>query len=149
MDLEPLDPADVADQLSKPPFVYIPGVVNVRDLGSYPTDQPGFITKPRMVYRSGEISYITSEGEHKTYIDLGTIPTTHPPMSSGITELRDILGISKVYDLRSDTEMQKYGTPIPEMEGVEVIHVPVFKREDYSPEAMARYALFSALQTRC
>ncbi|TBU33100.1 protein-tyrosine phosphatase-like protein [Dichomitus squalens] len=127
MDLEPLDPADVSDQLSKPPFVSIPGVVNVRDLGSYPTDQPGFMTRPRMVYRSGEISFITPEG---------------------ITELRDILGISKVYDLRSDTEMQKYGTPIPEMEGVEVIHVPVFKREDYSPEAMARrFELYASGKT--
>ena len=62
MDLEPLDPAYVADQLSRPPFVSIPGVVNVRDLGSYPADQPGFMTRPRQVYRSGELSYITPEG---------------------------------------------------------------------------------------
>ncbi|KAI1796151.1 protein-tyrosine phosphatase-like protein [Ganoderma leucocontextum] len=127
MDLEPLDPAYVADQLSRPPFVSIPGVVNVRDLGSYPTDQPGFVTKPRLVYRSGEISYITPEG---------------------IQQLRDVLGISIVYDLRSDTEMRKYDTPIPEMEGVQVIHVPVFKKEDYSPEAMAkRFELYASGKT--
>ena len=56
----------------------------------------------------------------------------------GIQQLRDVLGVSLVYDLRSDTEMHKYDTPIPEMEGVDVIHVPVFKKEDYSPEAMAK-----------
>lgn len=59
-------------------------------------------------------------------------------MVPGIQQLRDVLGISKVYDLRSDTEMHKYDTPIPVMEGVEVVHVPVFKKEDYSPEAMAK-----------
>ena len=50
------------------------------------------------------------------------------------------LGISKVFDLRSVVEMKKYDTPIPSIEGVEVLHVPVFEVEDYSPEVMARYA---------
>lgn len=35
--------------------------------------------------------------------------------------------------------MQKYDTPIPYIEGLEVVHVPVFQTEDYSPEVMARY----------
>ena len=48
------------------------------------------------------------------------------------------LGVSKVYDLRSDTEMVKYQTPCPEIEGIDVIRVPVFKLEDYSPEMMAK-----------
>ncbi len=48
------------------------------------------------------------------------------------------LGITTVYDLRSDTEMQKYDSPIPTIDGVEVRHIPVFKKEDYSPEAMAK-----------
>lgn len=52
-------------------------------------------------------------------------------------QLKD-LGIRTVYDLRSDTEMHKYDSPIPHIEGVEVVHVPVFKKEDYSPEAMAK-----------
>lgn len=64
MDLEPLDPEYVASRLSHPPFVQIPGVVNVRDLGSYPTLHSGFITKPRFVFRSGEISAITNEGTY-------------------------------------------------------------------------------------
>jgi hypothetical protein len=48
------------------------------------------------------------------------------------------LNITKVFDLRSDTEIRKYNTPRPEIDGVEIIHVPVFKTADYSPEMMAK-----------
>ena len=62
-DLDPLDPAYVQDVLSKPPFVRIPGVINVRDLGNYPsTTDPGLVTKPRYLFRSAELSGITDEG---------------------------------------------------------------------------------------
>jgi hypothetical protein len=49
------------------------------------------------------------------------------------------LGIAKVFDLRSDTEIQKYKSPLPNIEGVEVLRTPVFRTEDYSPEMMAKY----------
>ena len=62
MDEEAFDPAYVAQRLASPPFVSIEGVVNVRDLGSYSTDRPGYITRPGFIYRSGEVSYITEEG---------------------------------------------------------------------------------------
>ncbi|KAI0774504.1 protein-tyrosine phosphatase-like protein [Fomes fomentarius] len=125
-DLKPLDPEYVAEQLSRPPFVSISGVVNARDLGGYPTDSLGFITKPNLVYRSGEVSYIT-EG--------------------GMQQLKN-LGVTTVYDLRSDTEMQKYDSPMPTIDGVEVKHIPVFKKEDYSPEAMAkRFELYASGKT--
>ena len=48
------------------------------------------------------------------------------------------LGITTVFDLRSDPEMQKYSTPIPTIEGVQILRAPVFTNEDYSPESMAR-----------
>jgi hypothetical protein len=65
-DLEPLDAAYVADVLSKPPFIPIPGVINVRDLGSYPsTTFPGKVTKPRHLYRSAEIASVSPEGKPK------------------------------------------------------------------------------------
>ena len=54
--------------------------------------------------------------------------------------MRD-LGVTTVYDLRSETEMHKYETPIPDIKGVKVVHVPVFKTEDYSPEEMAKCVL--------
>ncbi|KAI9068474.1 hypothetical protein FKP32DRAFT_1663747 [Trametes sanguinea] len=124
--LDPLDPGYVAEQLSKPPFVNISGVVNVRDLGSYPTSYPGLVTRPGLAYRSGEISHIKPEG---------------------MQQLRE-LGITTIYDLRSETEMHRYETPIPSIEGVEIVHIPVFKTEDYSPEAMAkRFELYASGKT--
>lgn len=58
-------------------------------------------------------------------------------LSTGKQKLRD-LGVTTVYDLRSDTEIKKYDTPCPTIEGIDVVRVPVFKLEDYSPEMMAK-----------
>ncbi|KIJ69780.1 hypothetical protein HYDPIDRAFT_142362 [Hydnomerulius pinastri MD-312] len=121
--LEPLDPAYVADVLSRPPFVQISGVCNVRDLGSYPTATPNVITKPGYAYRGAEVSNITEEGSQQM----------------------KALGITTIFDLRSDPEMQKYSTPIPHIEGVLILRTPVFATEDYSPESMAkRFELYAS-----
>ena len=56
---------------------------------------------------------------------------------SGKAEIKS-LGITTVFDLRSDREIAKYNSPLPTIEDVEIIHVPVFKKEDYSPEMMAK-----------
>lgn len=75
-DLDPLDPAYVADVLSRPPFVNISGVTNVRDLGSYPSvTHPGKMVKPRMLFRSAEVSSITEEGSHSSVVQ---IPIVRP-----------------------------------------------------------------------
>ncbi|CAA7260109.1 unnamed protein product [Cyclocybe aegerita] len=126
-DLDPLDPAYVREVLSKPPFVIIPGVINVRDLGGLSsTTHPGQITKPGYLFRSAELSGITDEGKAK---------------------VRE-LGVTKVFDFRSDTEIRKYNTPLPVVEGVDVIHTPVFQTADYSPEMMAkRYQLYASGKT--
>ncbi|KAF5320811.1 hypothetical protein D9619_000687 [Psilocybe cf. subviscida] len=126
-DLDPLDPEYVQDVLSKSPFVALPGVINVRDLGHYTSvTDPGYTTRPGFIFRSAELSGITDEGKHK------------------VKEL----GITKVFDLRSDTEIRKYNTPQPHIDGVEIIHTPVFKTEDYSPEMMAkRYQLYASGKT--
>lgn len=63
-EFEPLDPEYVRERLAKPPFVTVPGVDNVRDLGSYPTRYPGMVTKPNLLYRAGEMSNITEQGMH-------------------------------------------------------------------------------------
>lgn len=53
-----------------------------------------------------------------------------------------------MFDLRSDTEIEKYETPCPTIEGVEIVRVPVFKLEDYSPEMMAkRFELYASGKT--
>lgn len=56
------------------------------------------------------------------------------------------LNITKVFDLRSETEIHKYNTPLPEIDGVEIIHTPVFKTADYSPEMMAKYVRAHSLR---
>jgi hypothetical protein len=62
-DLDPLDADYVNDVLSKPPFITVSGVINVRDLGNYhSTTEPGQVTKPRILIRSAELSGITEEG---------------------------------------------------------------------------------------
>lgn len=131
MDIDPLEPAYVQEVLSNPPFVVISGVYNVRDLAA-----PGTHIKPHFVFRGAEVSGITDEGEF------------HPPkyayltvslhiLITGKTQMRD-LGITSVFDLRSDTEIEKYNTPLPVIDGVQVLQTPVFKTEDYSPEMMAK-----------
>jgi len=126
LDCEPLDEDYVRTRLGQPPFVTIDGVLNVRDLGPYPTANPSLVTKPSLMYRSGEISGISEEGK---------------------SQLKS-LGITHIFDLRSDPEMAKWQSPIPHIDGVEVIHTPVFKNEDYSPEMMARrFKLYSANKT--
>ncbi|KAF9006632.1 protein-tyrosine phosphatase-like protein [Cyathus striatus] len=126
-DLQPLDPAYVSDVLSKPPFVSIPGVINVRDLGSYVSQtRPGHVTKPHYLFRSAELGGITDDGK------------------SRVKEL----GITAVYDLRSETEIRKYNSPLPSIDGVEIVHIPVFQTADYSPEMMAkRYQLYASGKT--
>jgi len=135
-DLAPLDPAHVADVLSRPPFVSIAGVINVRDLGSYPSvTHPGHTTRPGFLFRSAELSRITKEGpslSHVSQLVVGHIACV------GEAQLK-ALGITKVFDLRSDFEIQKYNSHQPVIDGVEISRTPVFQNEDYSPEMMAKY----------
>ena len=70
-------------------------------------------------------------------LDLKVFSAFDSLLSAGKEKLRE-LGVTTVFDLRSDTEIEKYNTPCPTIEGVEVIRVPVVKLEDYSPEMMAK-----------
>lgn len=64
-ELTALDPAYVAETLSRPPFVTISGVFNVRDLGGLPsTGYPNKVTRPRFIYRSAELHAITENGSY-------------------------------------------------------------------------------------
>jgi len=71
LDGDPLDEDHVKTRLNQPPFVTIDGVLNVRDLGPYQTADPSLITKPSLMYRSGEVSGITEEGMGITSPHLG------------------------------------------------------------------------------
>lgn len=116
--------------LPSPPFIEIPGLRNFRDCGGYPvanTDGKK-VVRSGVVFRSSEPSMVTDEG---------------------ISTLRDRLKITHVYDLRSQTEIERDtkngGRHVKEWDGAERIFVPVFLHEDCSPEAIARrYANFSS-----
>jgi len=90
----------------------IEGVSNFRDLGGWQTVHGEYV-KPDRIYRCADLSNISDNGRR------------------AVRQLK----IKKVYDLRSIPEINKNG--IGRIEGVEWIHVPVFREEDYSPEKMA------------
>lgn len=141
--MDALDPAWVQSQLSCPPFVTIEGVSNVRSLGNYSSVTiVGHFTKPNFMFRAGEISGITSTGKRQLE-QLGMYLKFD---QGNYAHLSNSTGIKKVFDLRSDTELEKFGSPIPELNsGAHVIRVPVFKKEDYSPEMIARrYKLYAS-----
>ncbi|KAK1998152.1 tyrosine phosphatase [Colletotrichum falcatum] len=119
-------------KLPSPPFHTIPGLPNFRDAGGYPIDaQPGRILRPGVVFRSAEPSRLTDEG---------------------VTRLKD-LGITHIYDLRSTIELKRLaqaGTSCDAREwpGAQRVFVPVFRDQDYGPEAIAlRYRNYSSDST--
>lgn len=57
------------------------------------------------------------------------------PIRLGLAQMRD-LGITAVFDLRSDVENDRF--PCPKLDGIVVERIPVFKMEDYSPETVAK-----------
>ncbi|CAG8465448.1 5073_t:CDS:10 [Funneliformis caledonium] len=101
-----------------PRYIFIGGVKNFRDLGGYECnlgEQNNRIqqfVRERFVFRCGNLTSITNDG---------------------IATLRK-LNIQKIFDLRSNPEVNKMG--IKNIEGIIRVHAPVFKEEDYSPEKL-------------
>jgi protein tyrosine/serine phosphatase len=112
--------------LPSPPFIEIDGISNFRDLGGYPISSTQSI-RSSVIYRCAEPSQVTKNG----------------------IEAMQKLGINKVYDLRSNNEIERNKASgrggVTEWDGCERLFVPVFKDEDYSPENLAlRYADYTA-----
>lgn len=102
-----------------PPFVSVQGVRNFRDVGGYPiSGRPNASVRRGIVYRSAHPSRITA---------------------AGTSTLND-LGVKTIFDLRSDPEIARHkeAAPIADIPGTTRIHVPVYKKEDYSPETHAK-----------
>jgi hypothetical protein len=100
-DLRKLVETDVSEEIPKenfgpvimsPPFVYVDGTFNTRDLGLVPDSalRPGF------AYRSGLLAQLTDKGK---------------------AVIADKLGVKRIFDLRSPEERTK--SPDPEIPGVE------------------------------
>jgi hypothetical protein len=95
----PLSPSFLS-VLNEPPFIPIPGVINLRDVGAV-TDPSSSTPNPLrkgLIYRSGALNQITEEGKRM---------------------LRDELGVKVILDLRSKGERGR--NPEPVIEGVEAV----------------------------
>ncbi|KAJ7125424.1 protein-tyrosine phosphatase-like protein [Mycena epipterygia] len=95
--------------LSSPPFVVVDGVINIRTLGGYITDDSTHIVKPGLIFRSGETSGITEMGKQQLIA----------------------LGVRHVFDLRTQLEISSYKTASPEIPGVEFVRAPVGKEDPW------------------
>ena len=107
-------------KITEPPFVQAEGVINLRDAGgqsSHLAFYTNHIVKPRYLYRAGEPSRITPKG---------------------VIQLRDELGVRKVFDLRSDVEVKGYKAEPLIIEGVGFVRAPVSSAEGYDPFSLAR-----------
>ncbi|KAK3945950.1 tyrosine-protein phosphatase [Diplogelasinospora grovesii] len=100
---EPIPTPQLVTALQSPPFVYVPGTFNTRDLGSlaHLMAGAGAGCPPRLragyVYRSGSLEGLTLDGQ-------ATLQK---------------LGVKKIFDLRSVAEHEH--KPDPEVPGVEVV----------------------------
>lgn len=118
--------------LPSPPFIHVAGILNFRELGGYAILQSPSTHSVRrnLIYRCGDTSRVTPDG---------------------IATLR-VLGITHVYDLRSNSEVEKNrragrGEFVP-WEECKNISIPVFADKDYSPENIAiRYKDYASSGT--
>jgi hypothetical protein len=97
------------------PFVDIEGIINVRSVGDYPVASSGLLLRSPVLFRSGEPSSITPRGKCQLIA----------------------LGIRRVFDLRSDIEIDGYKTSTPTIEGIEIVRAPVSQTQAYDPISFA------------
>lgn len=90
-----ISPTVVQGILSQPPFLPIPGALNIRDISVPP------YVRQDLIYRSGAISHITPAGK----------PSLVPKY-----------GIRTIFDLRTRAERDR--GPSPDLEGVETRWIP-------------------------
>jgi hypothetical protein len=81
-----------------PPFIYVPTLANLRDVGGLPVHQRSDSPTPlavrkRIIYRSADPSFLTEED---------------------LKYIREDLGITHIYDLRSEPEFEKQGDALQE-----------------------------------
>lgn len=134
---------DAEEPLPSPPFLLIPGFVNVRDIGGYEVPAKNSTNRSvrrGLIYRGGEPSRVTPEGR----------------------EAFKALGVTKVFDIRTTDEIGSkkdtsnaqdnaketgqegpslFNVPIVELEGTERIWLPVLGEKldpQTDPEAKKR-----------
>lgn len=123
----------MVDTLPSPPFVRIPNIINVRDIGGY--EVPSLYQKARsvrrgLIYRGAELSDVTAEGR-QTFKTLGITKVFD-------IRTRDELGIKDdttfslpqggddIAEQRKQEALKILSRPIIELEGIERVWLPVF-----------------------
>jgi hypothetical protein len=116
-----------------PPFVSVPGLSNLRDIGGWPiADTNGNMistVRKGLVYRGPDPSQVTA---------------------AGLAKLKE-LGITISFDIRSKQQIDRAGG-YKELEGIRRIWCPVFGEDEYTPEKAAiRYQQYSSdgVDVRC
>ena len=100
-----------------PPFVNVPTLHNLRDIGGHAlSSSPPTAVRKGILYRSADPSACAS--------------------SPDALQQLHALNITTVFDLRSKPEIDRAGGP-KELPGIQRIWTPVFEAEDYSPEKVA------------
>lgn len=122
------NPTTATTPLPSPPFLTIPGLPNFRDAGGYAlANDSTRMVRRNFLFRASEPSQLTDDG---------------------VRTLTEKLGITHVYDLRSQTEIDNDTAAgkrqVREWQGSQRVFAPVFAVEDYSPEAIAlRFTSFA------
>lgn len=110
---------ETSSTLPSPPFVPLIGIPNFRDIGGYPiSSSPNLSVRRNYIFRCGEPTKASSEAIFKI----------------------QSLGVTHIYDLRSNPEIQKLqisGTGVTDWPGIERVYVPVFPEDAYDPVSMA------------
>ncbi|KAH7884605.1 tyrosine phosphatase family-domain-containing protein [Phlebopus sp. FC_14] len=105
--------------LPSPPFVPVEGIINLRSVGGFATSDKGFIMKPLAIFRSGEASSVTELGKQHLCV----------------------LGIKKIFDLRSEVELKNYRTEARTIEGIELVWAPITPIETQDQEKLIQSML--------
>ncbi|CAI7672860.1 unnamed protein product [Penicillium pancosmium] len=102
---EPIPTSKLTIALSQPPFIALPGSMNIRDLGTF---APGYV-KPLSVFRSGRLDSI-------------------PESSRSL--LRSQLQLSHIFDFRYPEEAT---SALCEIDGINLVSCPADVRLEHSP----------------
>jgi len=116
-DYEKLDDELVQKTLGAAPFVPVEGVINFRDFGALQTDDSNLFIKQKYLFRSGELTRLSENGKDA---------------------LRK-LGVKAVFDLRTKAEVERYKSTTPAIEGIQVVHAPVFEKDEIDHLGLAAF----------
>ncbi|KPI42570.1 Cytoplasmic dynein 1 light intermediate chain 2 [Cyphellophora attinorum] len=132
--------------LPTPPFIFVPGIPNFRDLGGYACPPPAQLHNTSIINTTGTAPRFQIRRNI-------LFRCAHPTQLStqGLMVL-DHLGVTDIFDLRSEPELKKLSAPEPDAEtpflkagegwievpGITRHFTPVYQSEDYGPVALAK-----------